>query len=86
MDLADALAWLDGHVDLRRVADDVELAAQLGLYAGQEQVVVVDHEHPRPAHRFITSSTSVPSPGTDVIVAVPRWRAMRPLMESLIPW
>lgn len=77
---------LDGGVDLRRIPDDVELTAQLHLHAGEEQMVVIDEEDARPGHRFITSSTSVPSPGTETMVAVPPWRLIRPLIDSAIPW
>ena len=37
---------LDGGVDLRRLADDVGVVAELGAHAAAEQVVVVDEEHP----------------------------------------
>ena len=67
-DVGNTLAdQLDGGVDLRRLAHDVDVRTQLDANAGAEQVVVVDEEHTQPsgvaAHgrvRRIVSSTSVP--------------------------
>ena len=36
---------LDRGVDVGRAADHVDLAAELGAHAGEEQLMIVDEEH-----------------------------------------
>src|SRR5262249_1170803 len=76
----------DGVEDAAGLADDLGGVAQLVPDAGAEQLVVVDEED-APFHlgRLRVSSTSVPSPGADVIVATPPARFMRPSIDSATP-
>src|SRR5438270_138226 len=73
------------------VADDVEVGAELGAQAGEEEAVVVDEEEPGPrggAHDAGTgtrSCTSVPAPGVLDTTAVPPTRWMRPRIDSAMP-
>ena len=72
------LAWL---------ADDVDRFPELAAHAGSEEPVVVD-DHDATGHGWLLGSdgsTSVPSPGVDVIVAVPWCRRMRPSIDSVSP-
>jgi hypothetical protein len=74
-------------LDGGRLADEVDRVAELGAHARAEQAMVV-HEHDAPSHARLpgsVSSTSVPSPGAEAIVAVPPTRRMRPSIDSAIP-
>ena len=70
------------------LADDLDLVAELAAHAGAEELVVVD-EHDARLHDAApaagVSSTSVPSPGVEAIVAVPPARAIRPSIDSASP-
>ena len=82
---------LDRGVDLRRLADHVDVVAELGADAAAEQVVVVDEEHPYPARRSWrapTASTARPRCPRRAVSAprrVPPWRCMRPVIDSAMP-
>jgi len=67
---------LDRGVDLRRLADDLDLVAELCAHPTAEEVVVVDEEHAQvpvvhEALRGMPSSTSLPSPGRERTTAFP---------------
>ncbi len=90
---------LDRRVRVGGGADDGELGPQLGPQPGEEELVVVDQEHPdgaagaprgnahRPSlGRGMVMVTSVPAPGSLAMATVPPWRWMRPRIESAMPW
>src|SRR5262249_30572551 len=67
-------------------ADDVDPVAELAADAGPEERVVVDEDDAQcHGRRSSRSSTSVPSPGVEVIVAVPPARASRASIDSAMP-
>src|SRR5207302_2646970 len=73
--------------DRARFADDVDEPGELAAYARAEQLVVVDQhdaDHDSPP-LGIDSSTSVPLPGDEVIVADPPARRSLDSMDSEIP-
>ncbi len=74
-----------GVLDGGGVAEHLDEPVELGPHARAEQVVVVDDHDAGHAHRSITSSTSVPSPGEEWIAARPPWRRMRPRIDSRTP-
>src|SRR5208283_5326163 len=84
---------LDSGRHLVGFANDPDRVAKLAADAGAEQMMVVDEEyrrylgggHPRPGRLGMLSSTSVPSPGTAWMTAVPPWRCIRPRIDSAIP-
>ena len=84
---------LDGGRDLVGLPDDLDGVAELAADPGAEEMVVVDEEdrwlvggaHCRPGLRGTLSSTSVPSPGTERMTAVPPWRCIRPRIDSAMP-
>ena len=70
-----------------RLADHLDRRTEPRAHAGTEKIVVVD-EHDaaqRPAHRVTSSSTSVPSPGAETILAVPPTRSILPRIDSATP-
>jgi DNA-binding NarL/FixJ family response regulator len=79
----------DGLLDRAGLADDIDQSLDLGANPAPEQRVVVDDDDRRAiAHRAplaIASTTSVPDPGTETIVAVPPCRCMRPTIDSRTP-
>ena len=72
-------------LDAGRVADELDVAFELGADAGAEQPVVVDDGDAGHAVPGSVSSTSVPAPGSEWIAARPPWRAMRPTIDSRTP-
>ncbi len=75
---------VDRLVHVARRSDDLEVLAQLGSHAGEEQLVVVHQEqldHPRSNRRC----TSVPSPGSLLSSALPPCRRIRATIDSAIP-
>src|SRR6185295_4915309 len=75
----------DGLEDGAGLADDLHTRTKSCAYARAEEIVVVD-EHDathRTAHTL--SSTSVPSPGADTILAVPPTRSILPRIDSATP-
>ena len=75
----------DRLLDAGRLADELDVALELGAHAGAEQPVVVDDRDARHAVPGSVSSTSVPAPGAEWIAARPPWRAMRPTIDSRTP-
>ena len=75
----------DRLLDGGGLADDLDVALELGAHAGAEEPVVVDDHDARHAVPGSVSSTSVPAPGAEWIAARPPWRAMRPTIDSRTP-
>src|SRR5581483_334410 len=79
----------DRLLDRLGLAEHLDQVAELDLDAGSEDPVVVDdHDRGWLAHgpsRSRVSSTSVPLPAPLRISARPRWRSMRPIIDSRIP-
>src|SRR3954454_14668172 len=81
----------DCLVAAARLADDRDIAAELGAHTAPDETMVVDQHdadrlagHAVDTFRARVSATSVPvSPLRTV--AVPPWRAIRPTIESRIP-
>ena len=77
----------NGLGDARRLADDVDRFRELRANAREEELVIVD-EYDATLHAVLRgslSSTSVPLPGSLVIVACPPARASRPSIDSAMP-
>ena len=83
IELADE--W-DGVGDAARFAHDLEAGAELAADARAEELVVVDeNDAHHVSFRGSVSSTSVPWPGADVIVAWPPARPIRASIDSSMP-
>src|SRR4029077_8044892 len=75
-----------GDGNAPRFADDLDTAAELAPHACAKELVVVDqHDADHASPRGNVSSTSVPLPGSDQIVAAPPARAIRASIDSLMP-
>src|ERR1019366_3397404 len=82
-----------GRRHLVRLPDELDCVSERAANTSAKQVMVVDEEYPRhsggvhgrPGWRGRLSSTSVPSPGTERITAVPPWRCILPRIDSAIP-
>src|SRR5439155_6941910 len=80
----------DRCIDRLGVADDREGPTEFAPDAGQEQPMIVDHEHAdgRVAHVVDLGTfrrTSVPAPGVLVTTARPPTLSIRPSIESAMP-
>src|SRR5437867_800289 len=73
--------------DARGLADDIDGVAELRPHAREEELVIVDEDDAalHDALRGSRSSTSVPLPGAEAIVALPPARCSRPSTDSASP-